>query len=320
MGIPKYVKQGEMMDYLSPLMLAGTLMASGLSPLNALKKSSLLIRNVPKTGMERNEFFEHVCTHLSPGIRYRFITLEVVKRFLLSDKSHTPLFIFIGGMAGKTVMGSYISQHLGITQAIAIDNEKFRIVNQENSQEFLWRATYESPEGYIKTVDALIPWMLKMIERNLFDYKRFRKWCYMWEGIYLSPRAIKKLYERHKSTSYFLSVFILPEFQEIKNRYLLRWQKELGVVNLQKRRNIIDTYLKNLMVIRGHIEHDIDPIASFVISSPFLEERLKIFYALLHQTLKDIAEHELPGWVTEVERDPKKIRQFDTYLLDGSES
>lgn len=91
-------------------------------------------------------------------------------------------------------------------------------------------------------------------------------------------------------------------------------------MNLQKRKNIIDGYLKNLMVIRGHIEHDIDPIASFVISSPFLEERLKIFYALLHQTLKDIAEHELPGWVTEVERDPRKIREFDAYLLNASET
>lgn len=314
---PKYVRVNGIVDYLSPLILSGELVACGANSLQAIVWANAIVDKVPTDGINREDLFVLICGILPPPIRYRYITIEVVRSFLLSDKSHSPLFIFLGGMAGKTLLGTYISQQLGVTQAITIDNEKYRLVDiEKDNQEFLWQATYESPEGYIKTVEVLVPWMLKMVDRNLFDYKRYKKWCYLWEGIYLSPQAIRKLYEKHKDTSYFLSVFVLPKFTDVKRRYLLRWQKELGVVNLKKRKNIIDNYLRNIKVMRGRIEQDIDPIASFVISSPFLEERLRIFYALLHQTFADIARRELTGWVAEIDNNPQSIKKYKEYLTN----
>ena len=310
----KYLKTNGFRDYLSPLIFGGELIVCGVDFGSSYNLASEIISAVSAQGISKEEFTILAIKSIPKKFKKRFITFEVVKKFLLSRKAKSPLFIFLGGMAGKTLMGNFISQHLGVTQAIAIDNEKFRIYDPDNSQAHLWKAVYESPDGYTMTVDALVPWMIKMIDRNLFDHSRYRKWCYFWEGIYLSPLAIKKIYHKFGQTNYFFSVFILPKFKEIKARYILRWQKETGVEELEKRKNYIDLYLKNIKAIRSHISENIDPVASFVIQNIRLEKRLENFYILLHQTLEDIAEKEIPGWVNDIELKPEKFQEFIRFL------
>jgi len=119
-------------------------------------------------------------------------------------------------------------QQLNVNQSIAFDNEKLHLANPNTSEKFLWKATYESHLSYIKTVEAMYPALIEMIERNLFDFKRYKKWCYFWEGIYLSSTAVKKLHDKYDDNIYYLSIYNLPSMPDIKNQYLLRWQNEFG--------------------------------------------------------------------------------------------
>jgi hypothetical protein len=64
----------------------------------------------------------------------------------------------------------------------------------------------------------------------------------------------------------------LPKFADIKRQYLIRWQNELGIEKLKKRKIIIDRYLKNVKAIRSHIEKNFDPVASFVIAEEWSDK------------------------------------------------
>lgn len=309
----KFIHINGIRDYLSPLILSGSLTIAGVSVADAIKLASAIIEKTPDSGLEKNDFVNLIISELSGETKKRYIRLELVKKFILSGKSKSPLFIFISGLTGKTLLSNYVAQHLGVNQTIAIDNEKYSLVNPAEEQAYLWKATYESPEGYIKTVEKIMPRLDYMIDRNIFDFNRYRKWCYLWEGIYLSPVAVKKLFSKYEKI-YYLSVFVLPKFEDIKRHYLLRWQSELGIEHLSKRKNIIDKYLENIEAIRGHIAKNIDPVASFVIESPFFEERLTIFYGLLQQKFKDITDKEFPGWVEKIADNPENINEFNRIL------
>ncbi|OGK11950.1 hypothetical protein A2954_04775 [Candidatus Roizmanbacteria bacterium RIFCSPLOWO2_01_FULL_37_12] len=298
-------------EYLSPLILSGNLIVSGMTVPEAYTFSEKIISNIPSDGIKKDDFLILLIAELPDKIKMRFVLLELVKKYILSGKNQGPLFIFIGGMGGKTLLGNFISQQLGVNQAVAIDNEKYRLADPKVDQSYLWKATYESSQGYLETVKKLTPWMIKMIERNVFDFRRYKKWCYLWEGIYLSPQAVKNLYSSFAKID-FLSIFILPKFDDIKRQYLIRWERELGVKQLSKRKNLIDAYLQNIEAIRTHISKNIDPIASFVIDSPIFEERLSIFYALLNQKFTDIADREFPGWAEKVTRKPSELLQFNS--------
>lgn len=314
---PKFIRVNGIKSYVSLIKLAGSLIVSGMPHELAYRTAKKIIEKVPNGGMSEDRFFEFVVGSLSGDIRERYVTFRLVKRFLVSKKSRSPLFIFLSGVAGKTLMCNEIVHHLSINQAIAIDNEKYSIIDPAKNQSYLLKATYESPKGYTKTVDALLPRLLYMIERNLFDYGRYKKWCYLWEGIYLSPKSVKELLSRFPMI-YYLSLFILPNTKDVKRQYLLRWQNELGVEHLKKRKNIIDRYLKNIEAIRGHLAKDVDPIASFVITDAYLEGKLESFYACFHAKLKDIADKEIPRWVEKVNEQPKLFAQYKTMLSNFS--
>lgn len=309
----KFLIKNGIKTIVSPYILSGKLIASGVRAGEAYDLAELIIDEIPDKGLGNDSFFQLVCRKLPTEIKNRYVTLEMMSDFLKSDKAKSPLFIFIGGLAGKTSLSNVIVDNLGVNQPLAFDNEKFRIADPDKSKSFLWKATYESSEGYIKTVEAMYPYMLSILDRLYFDYKRYKKWCYLLEGIYLSSEIIKKLNNNHKDI-YLLSVFVLPRFGEIKKRYVLRWQEELGIEKLKVRKNIIDKYLNNVGAIRMHIKKNLDPVASFVIESPVLEERMSSFYAILYQKLKSIADAEIPGWMEKISRNPSLVKEFKTFL------
>jgi mannosylglucosylglycerate synthase len=312
----KYTRTNGYKTVISPLILAGKFAACGVRIGEAYDLAETIIADVPDFGITNDDFFVHIVNKLPQNIKERFVTLEVAKQYLTSKNCKSPLFIFLGGLAGKTTLANMIVSNLGINQAVAFDNEKYHIADPKTSESYLWKATYESPEGYVKTVETMYPYLLKMIDRNLFDFNRYKKWCYLWEGIYLSSEIVKRLKTTHEGIE-FLSIFILPKFEDIRKQYLLRWQDELGIEKLKERKNVIDGYLNNVSVIRSRISKNLDPIASFVIESPIMEERLSAFYAILHQRLKDIAERNVPGWISKICEKPHKIRNYKK-LLNGN--
>lgn len=309
----RYIKTNGIKNIVSPLILSGKLVASGVAIPQSYGLAESIISEISDGAVSNNEFFALVAKHLDGEIRKRYVTIELMKEFFTSPKSKSPLFIFLGGLVGKTLLSSFVVQQLNINQSITLDNEKFRIAKKGVSKSYLWKATYESHEGYVKTIEALYPFIEEMMERCLFDYGRYKKWCYFMEGIYISSEILKKLHEKENGI-YYMSVFNLPKFGDIKKQYLLRWQNELGLTKLKKRRNIIDKYLKNVSAIRAHLAKNMDPIASFVIESSILEERLSIFYAILYQKLKEIADKEIPGWVERVTQKPNLIKKYKEFL------
>jgi mannosylglucosylglycerate synthase len=311
----KYVLTRGLKNNLSPLLLSGKLVACGVPVQNAYNLAELIIDQVPEKGVTGDEFFRLILENLHNEIRERYITIELGKEYLVSDKCNSPLFIFIGGMAGKTTLSNFVVQQLGISQPIVFDNEKYRIAKPGKSKPFLWKATYETKHGYERTTEVMYPYLAAMIERNLFDYKRYKKWCYFWEGIYLSSGIVQRLHGRFPGINYF-SVFNLPKLDDIKKQYILRWQNELGAEKLEKKKNVIDRYLENVSAIRSHIAENLDPVASFVIESSVLEERLNIFYTLFYQRIKDITDKEIPGWVERVSQNPGEITEFRKFLAE----
>jgi len=311
----RFIRTNGVKSHISPLLLSGSLIASGVPMSQAYGLAESIISYVPEEGIDKKEVFSLFISQLSGEVRERYVTLGMVREFLISPRSSSPLFIFIGGLAGKTTLANYIVQQLNISQSIAFDNEKYHLAKPGESEPYLWKATYESASGYIKTVKALYPSLLSMIARNIFDYGRYKKWCYLWEGIYLCSDIVRCLQEKFDKI-YYLSIFNLPEFEDIKAQYVIRWQRELGTEKLQKRKNIIDKYLNNVQAIRSRIQDNLNPIASFVIESSVIEERLSIFYALLCQRLKTIADKEMPGWIEKVVKDPKMVAQYRQFLYE----
>jgi mannosylglucosylglycerate synthase len=309
----RYIKTNGVRSIVSPLILSGKLIASGVLVQKAYDFSESIISEIPEGTITNNEFFAIVANHLDGEIRKRFVTFELMRDFFTSGRCNGPLFIFFGGLAGKTTLSNFIVQHLNINQSISLDNEKFRITEIEGSKPYLKKATYESSDGYVKTIEALYPYIQEKVERCLFDYSKYKKWCYFMEGIYLSPDILKKLKEKN-GDMYYLSVFNLPKFEDVKKQYLLRWQNELGISKLKERRNIIDGYLKNVSAIRAHLSKNVDAVASFVIESSILEERLTIFYAILYQKLLTIADREIPGWIDKVSQKPSLIKKYKEFL------
>ena len=309
----KYIKMNGVRSVASPLLLTGKLIAAGVPIQHAYEYAESVIGNIQNNIITSEEFFILIVRYLPDEYKKRYVTLEIAKDYLMSSKSSSPLFIFLGGMAGKTTLSNFVVEQLSIDQPVAYDREKYHIAKPGESAPFLWKATYESQKGYLKTVNILYPHFVQMINRCLFDFKRYKKWCYFWEGIYLTGDLVKKLHEENKKINY-LSVFILPKFSDIKKQYIIRWQNEMGTEKLRKRRNIIDKYLKNVSAIRSHIASNMDPIASFVIESNVLEERLSTFYGILYQRLKDITDKEIPGWVEKISGKPELIRKYKKFL------
>ena len=309
----KFIRVNGFHHHLSPLILSGSLIAAGVAFNKAYDLATKIIDQAPDDGMHEDEFFQLIVSQLESEQKTRYISLKLTRRYLTSEKSRSPLFIFLGGLAGKTTIASYITQQLNMNQPISIDNEKYGLTLKPSESSQLYKSTYESAYLYKKISQLLTPRLIGLLDRVLFDYKRYKKWCYLWEGIYITAPIITDLYKKYGQT-HFLSVFIIPETADLRRSYILRWQKELGVERLRKRRNIIDKFLRNIEAIRSHIRSGVDPVASFVIESPYLEERLEFFYILLQQKLKDISDKEFPGWVEKIVDNPKNIKKFKQFL------
>ncbi|PJA14949.1 hypothetical protein CO112_02065 [Candidatus Dojkabacteria bacterium CG_4_9_14_3_um_filter_150_Dojkabacteria_WS6_41_13] len=309
----KYIKTNGIRTIVSPLMLSSRLATCGILFQQSYDLAETIISEIPEGASTSDQLFALVANNLTGETRKRYVTIEVMKEFFISPKSEKPLFIFLGGLAGKTLMANFVVQQLGINQSISLDNEKLRIANQKDSKPYLWKATYESPEGYLKTITDLYPFILEKVQRCLFDYSRYKKWCYFLEGIYLSPTILKKLCESDKRM-YYLNILNLPKYQDIKNQYLVRWQNELGVSVLKKHMNTFNQYLKNVHSIRIHLSKNIDSNSSYIIESSILEERLSIFYLTLYKKLYEIAEKEIPGWIEKIVEEPNKIGQYRKFL------
>ncbi|NTU47231.1 hypothetical protein HGA88_06400 [Candidatus Roizmanbacteria bacterium] len=300
-------------SYLSPFMLSGSLIASGMHVETAYSTAKKIIADVPGDGVSESKLFQIMVEHIPQKNRIRYTTLFLIKRFLMSPKSKSPLFIFLGGLAGKTTLTTYLVQHLGINRVISIDEEKYIVRSRSPELEHLWQPTYESIEGYIQTYQSMIPRMREKLDENYHDYHDHKKWCYFWEGIYLLPSVLDQILSDHPEM-YFLSIFSLPEIDEIRNRYMHRWLMEQGLQKLKKTKNIIDSYLENIEAIRSTIKQELPPVASFVIESKSFEEQLEIFYGCLHQKITDIANEKFPGWVERIVQNPKDLTVFQRFL------
>lgn len=310
----KYIRVGGHLRYhLSPLILSSSFIPAGLPIVSAYKLAEKIINQVPVEGLRDDEFFSLIVKSMPQQALLRYVTFELMKKFLVSPKSKNPFFIFLGGLAGKTLATTYMTQQLGINRVISIDEEKYIVRARFPDQQHLWEATYETQEGYMKTVESLLPRMMEKINDNYHDYTSHKKWCYFWEGIYLSPNALQEISKQYPDMN-FLSVTLLPDFNEVKRRYMLRWLSELGAENLKKRRNVIDKYLKNVQAIRSNISPKIQPVATFVVKTTILEDTLSIFYAVLYEKLKDLANKEIPDWIEKVTKDPAQIHTFEAFL------
>lgn len=314
----KFVKHDwDLIDRLSPLILSGSLIASGFSASRAQQMASRVIRKVPEAGIRDEDFVALVASHLPKTHKTRYLTLEVGKRYLTSRRSRSPLFVFIGGLGGKTLLAAHLAQQLSLERVLAVDGEKSLVRTLNPEKQHLWRASYESASVYARTVKSILPRLLERLGENLHDYQHHRKWCYLWEGIYLSPKALKKLLAAYP-TIYFLSVLVLPDFPEIKRRYLVRWLSELGAEKLESQSNLIySRYLKNIKVMRSRISQETDSLASFVIRALDFEESLQAFYVCLYQRLSEIVEQEVPGWLERIVEDPKLLGEYKKFLQEG---
>lgn len=308
----RYIRSNGVRTIISPLILAGKLVTCGILPQQSYDLAETIISEIPEGTFTNNDYFKLIVNNLEGQVRRRFITIEVMKTFFNSPKSKKPLFIFIGGLAGKTLMSNFIIQQLGINQAISLDNEKLRIANKGTSKSYLWKATYESPEGYFKTINDMYPFILEKVKRCMFDYSRYKKWSYLVEGIYLSPEILGKLQNEDKNL-YYLNIFNLPKYNDIKNQYLIRWQNELGVAVLKQNKNTITQYLNNIKTIRKHLTKKVDT-SSFIIESTVFEERLSMFYSVLYEKLTEISNIEIPGWISKIDKDPSNIKKYISFL------
>jgi 2-phosphoglycerate kinase len=299
---------------ISPMFVVGHLVVAGYTPKRAFDAAERIIEDIPDDGISEADFFGHIIRHIPAIARTRFVTLELMKKFFVSPRARGPLFVFLGGFTGKTFLSTYIQQHLGINRVTALDEEKYIVKQRNPDAEHLKKATYEAPDVYEKTVESFYPRMLERMEEHLHDYSMHKKWVYFWEGIYIYPSIVDRLKEAHPSI-YNLTIVLLPDIEEIKRRYKLRWMSEFGASYMRDNASTIEQYLKNVEHIKDVIMDGATSDNCLVISDDMFENVLREFYDKLLWRLDGIAEKNgITPWIANVVEDPTEIVNYETFL------
>lgn len=299
---------------ISPMFIIGNLIGSGIKPEVAPALATAIINVIPETGISENGFLKLILQNLPEDARKRFITLDVMKKFLVSPKSKSPLFMFLGGFTGKTFLTSYVQQHLGISRVIAMDDEKYSVRDREPESTHLWKATYEERDVFEKTVQSLYPRIKERIETNLHDYESHKKWTFFWEGIYFTSDVIIRLQQDYPQAEIF-SVLLIPPMEQIKERYIIRWMNELGRKYVQQNQDKIQEYLANVEHIKEVIMKNLPQAGTVVLSDPYFDTVLEEFYKSLNKRLLEIAEkNQLVPWIEMIMADPDKMALYEEFL------
>jgi hypothetical protein len=156
---------------------------------------------------------------------------------------------------------------------------------------------------------------MERLRINTHDYKYHKKWCYLWEGIYLSSELIQQLLEANPHIEY-LNILYMPPNEEIKNRYTYRWFTEFGEENFHKNKHKIDEYLNNVFSIREYLLNKMknSKITSYVIEDTSLEDQLRSFYKILYNRLSEIGKNSYTEWKDKMLKDPKTIIEFNKFI------
>ncbi len=300
---------------LSPMFIIGNLIASGLTPEKAGILATYIIDDIPAAGATEEEFIEIFLSYLPETAKRRFLTLDMMKKFLVSPRSKSPLFIFLGGFTGKTFLTSYVQQHLGINRVTALDDEKYYIRKNNPDHEHLYKSTYEEMDTYEKTLEDFIPRMKDRLGENIHDYNDKKKWTYFWEGIYFTAEMIERIKQEYPQID-ILCMLLIPPFEQIKERYVIRWMSELGRKYIEDNKTQIDQYIKNVEHIKEVMLKNVDKTPECVIiENEYFDDVLALFYQNVHNRLNTIAEREgIAYWIDQVLADRKKIVDYEKYL------
>lgn len=299
---------------LSPMFITGNLIASGLSVEKAGIIATYIIGDIPDEGISEDGFLDLFLSYLPEKGRWRFLTLDLMKKYLVSPRSKSPLFMFLGGFTGKTFLTSYVQQHLGINRVTALDDDKYAIRERNPERSHLFKSTYEEWDTYEKTLEDFYPVIRQRIEQNMAEYRDKKKWTYFWEGIYFTAGLTKRLQEELPHTD-IMSVFLLPPFEQIKERYVIRWMSELGRRFVEENREKIDGYIRNVEHIREVIVHGVEQTDCVVIEAAYFDDVLATFYESLHARLLSIATREgIQEWIDKVMSDRKYIHDYEYFL------
>jgi 2-phosphoglycerate kinase len=299
---------------ISPMFIIGNLIASGIEPAMAPALATTIIDSIPENGISENGFFIVILQNLPEEARRRFVILDMMKKFLVSPKSKSPLFMFLGGFTGKTFLTSYLQQHLGINRVISMDDEKYIVRNAEPSATHLWKSTYEESDVYEKTVQSLYPRIKERIDTNIHDYESHKKWTFFWEGIYFTADLMQKLKQDYPQIEFF-TVLLIPPFDQIKERYIVRWMSELGRRYIQNNQAQIEKYIQNVEHIQEVMLNNIGNTDIVIIKEPYFDTVLELYYNALTRRLLELAEkNSLTEWIDKVVAQPELLQDYETFL------
>ncbi len=300
--------------YISPLFVVGNLIASGIEPKQSHVLSEKILEEIPHEGMTESEFFELIMRYLPDKAKKRFVQLDMIKKFFVSKKSKAPFFLFLGGFTGKTFLSTHIQQHLAINRVLSLDDDKYIVKQKNPTHEHLWKATYEDIDVWEKTLESFYPRMIERLEENMHDYSMHKKWIYFWEGIYLSPHIIQRFMATHPD-AYSLTIMLIPDFEEIKRRYIYRWMTEFGEEFIEKNPKQIEFYVSNIYRIMEVMLKDAEHERCTIINTWMFEETIEKFYDALHNTIEAIArENNIYSWIERVVENPHELKNYINYL------
>lgn len=300
--------------YISPLFVVGNLIAAGVDPTSSHTLAETILEAIPEDGISESEFFEKILEFLPEDQKYRFVQLDLMKKFFVSSKSNGPLYLFLGGFSGKTFLSTHIQQHLGINRVFSLDDEKYIVKMRNPDHAHLSKATYEDTDVYEKTLESFYPRMKERMDENIHDYTYHKKWVYFWEGIYLSPHILKKLVNHYPQVEH-LTIMLIPEFEEIKRRYVIRWMSELGEDYISQNKDTIEFYINNIERIKEVMLQGAKEMDAVIISPHMFEETLKVFYDALHKKLGEVAEKNgITPWIEKVSKTPSALAEYISFL------
>ncbi|MCX7996680.1 MAG: hypothetical protein N2691_02860 [Patescibacteria group bacterium] len=299
---------------ISPMFITGNLIASGLTSEKAGIIATYIIDDIPPEGVSEPEFADLVMSYLPDEGKTRFLTLDLMKKFLVSPRSKSPLFMFLGGFTGKTFLTSYVQQHLGINRVTALDDEKYAMRREHPERTHLFKSTYEEPDVFDKTLEDYYPVMKKRIDENLQEYFDKRKWTYFWEGIYFTADILIRLETEYADIDIF-PVFLIPPFEQIKERYIIRWMSELGKKYIEENRQQIDRYIDNVAHIREVILRNVEQSPCVILEAEYFDDVLAQYYSALHNKLSIVAAREgVADWIAAVRADRSRLQEYEQFL------
>lgn len=300
---------------LSPMFITGKMIASGLSPEKAGILATYIINDIPEAGCSEEEYFEIFLSYLPEESRRRFLVLDMMIKYLVSPKSKSPLFLFLGGFTGKTFLTSYVQQHLGINRVIALDDDKHGLRQKHPDHKHLFISTYEQRDTYEKTLEDYYPRMKERLQENIRDYHDKKKWTYFWEGIYFTADNVSQL-KKDFPESDILCLLLIPPFEMIKDRYVIRWMSELGRKYIENHADKIEEYVGNVEHIKEIILKNFTACENCVIlDKEYFDDVLAQFYGSLHDQLEKIAEREgIAEWIDKVLVDRNAHKDYEKFL------